>query len=167
MLKTIDKLVQDLRTHIGQHPTTELCNLARDGEVGRDGDLGTGACLNHRRSDDRRRIALTFCVATLSLQHSFVVGLIALKERCLALVLRSDRTNLDLYAAAEFLTLDLLKLSARHARGYPLDVGEDGPCPLYGHLHGEFVGQLHRSKSSAVSISAGSPWQATSITRCP
>src|SRR5205085_12485875 len=95
----------------------------------------------------------------------FAAGLVALEERRLALVLRRDRADLDLDDAAVLVALDLLELGARHARSDALHVGEHLPGVRRWQRHPELVGQLHVSRSSTVSTSAGSPRQATSPTR--
>ena len=86
------------------------------------------------------------------------------QELGLALVLRGDRADLHLHDAAVLVALDLLELRAGQARGDPLDVGEHGPGPLDGQRHAEVVGQLHRSRSSTVSMSSLRPSHGTACT---
>ena len=97
-------------------------------------------------------------------EHRLVGRLVQLDEGGLALVLGGDRADLDLHDAPVLVALDLLELGARKARSDALDVGEDLPGLVDRHAHVELVGQLHRSRSSTVSMSVASPEHATSPT---
>ena len=120
--------------------------------VERGGDRGAG-------------VALAARVAPFGAQHGAVARFVELLEHGLALVLRGDRSDLDLHDAAVLVALDLLELRTRHARGDALDVGEDRPGRRRWNGDTEVVGQLHRSRSSRVSMSIGSPTHGTSVTR--
>src|SRR5581483_10089799 len=164
-LQAFDELVEQLGAHVGEHAAPELGHLAGDGQVGDDVDTGAVAIGRERRGDGRARVALASGVAALGLQHGAVLVGVLLDERCLALVLRGDRADLDLHDPAVLVTFDLLKLRARHAGRDPLDVREHVPGGRRGDGHAEVVGQLHRSRSSRVSMSIGSPGHGTSATR--
>src|SRR5207247_2435482 len=91
--------------------------------------------------------------------------LVTFDERRRALVLGGDRTDLHLHDAAVLVTFDLLELGARHAWSDPLDVGEHAPRRRRRDRDSKVVGQLHRSRSSNVSISTGWPVHGISVTR--
>src|SRR5207344_712410 len=61
-------------------------------------------------------------------------------------------------------TLDLGELRAWQAGSDPLDVGQRVPGRVDRRVHGEVVGEFHRRRSSRVSMSAGLPAHATSVT---
>ena len=156
---------EQLCADISQDTTAELCDLASNSEISRHGDLRTFASRLELSSDDRAGVTLTTGVAAGSIKDRFVIHVISFDERGLALVLRLDRPNLDLDDSAVFVAFDFLELCAGQTWSNALNIGQHLPRRVNRHAHFEGVDQFHRSRSSTVSTSDASPWQATAATR--
>ena len=164
LLEVGHELVEQLGAHVGQHAAAELRHATGDGEVGGDGDRRALAIGREGGGDGGVGVALTAGLAALGPEHGHVLLGVEREELGLALVLGGDRPDLHLHDAAVLVALDLLELGAGEARGDALHVGEHGPCPLDRQRHAEVVGQLHRSRSSRVSMSSRRPSHGTACT---
>ena len=115
MFQTIHKLTEQLAADLAQHAGPgELRHFARDRKVVVNIDFGGDPVdISQAHRDRDRRIALTLGVSTFALDLGHVIHIVALQERGLTLVRRSNRTHFDLHPAAVLVALDFLKLRAR------------------------------------------------------
>ncbi len=97
-----------------------------------------------RRGHRRRGVALTSGVAAFGLDDDRARVDIRLGDPGRTLVLRGDGADLHLHDPAVLVTLDLLELRARHARGDALHVEQDVPRLLDRDVDVEGVSDLHR-----------------------
>jgi hypothetical protein len=65
---------------------------------------------------------------------------------------------------AQYNGVDLSEFCSGHARGDVFDISQGCPCLLDRNANSEFIFQLHRPRSSTVSMSSGEPSQATRST---
>jgi len=112
-LQPLGELANEFAAHVRDHATAELGHPAGQRQVGVDGDLSTVALRVQLHVDRGGRISLSADIAALRPDDRVVSGVVALGESCDALVLGSDRADLDFDCPVVVLALDAEQGSAR------------------------------------------------------